>query len=353
MGTIRFLLAICVVTAHIPFQSFRFFLPEMAVRSFYVISGFYMALILNEKYSSYSSFLINRFLRLYPIYWLILFITFIVVLFSRNFIPTGSWGILNTSSHIILILTNLLIVGQDIMSFVGYNIQNGSFFFTANPHPIYHPLSPIMLDGVAWSISLELTFYLTAPFLVKRKPWLIVLVILLSALLRMVMGAVGLSHKDDAYSRFFFPFELMYFCLGILAYKIYAHIKKSDQYASIAVALYCFSVAYCIGFQHVPEPFCKGNTFLYPFWLMVTIPFIFLHFKSKKWDQFIGDLSYPIYICHLLIINLIKIYIYPFLPAFGQEIAWVLVIIAVIFLSIMLLKFVQEPIDRYRHSKVV
>src|SRR3954453_14268219 len=45
---------------------------DTAVQSFYAISGFYMALVLNETYSAknstYSLFLTNRFLRLFPAY---------------------------------------------------------------------------------------------------------------------------------------------------------------------------------------------------------------------------------------------------------------------------------------------
>ena len=41
---------------------------DVAVQTFYLVSGFYMSLILTEKYSHTSSFLTNRVLRLYPAY---------------------------------------------------------------------------------------------------------------------------------------------------------------------------------------------------------------------------------------------------------------------------------------------
>jgi peptidoglycan/LPS O-acetylase OafA/YrhL len=44
-----------------------------AVQGFYVISGFYMALVLNEKYppgrAGYGEFISQRLLRLLPAYW--------------------------------------------------------------------------------------------------------------------------------------------------------------------------------------------------------------------------------------------------------------------------------------------
>src|SRR5260370_9516411 len=55
---------------------------NISVNSFFIISGFYMAFILNEKYvgknSSYRLFITNRFLRIYPIYWIILFFTILI-----------------------------------------------------------------------------------------------------------------------------------------------------------------------------------------------------------------------------------------------------------------------------------
>ena len=65
MGTIRLLLAISVVIAHSnPFFGQRLWEGEIAVELFFIISGFYMALILNEKYNTTEKTVIfyqNRF----------------------------------------------------------------------------------------------------------------------------------------------------------------------------------------------------------------------------------------------------------------------------------------------------
>src|SRR5258707_7705774 len=80
MGVIRLLLALSVVEFH----STRAFgnpgiwpvdLPNgiVAVQAFYVISGFYMALVLSTKYAGEPwRFYRARALRLLPIYWLVL-----------------------------------------------------------------------------------------------------------------------------------------------------------------------------------------------------------------------------------------------------------------------------------------
>ena len=51
MGLIRTLLAISVVLAHSsPIFGIKLVGGQVAVQAFYMISGFYMTLVLNEKY---------------------------------------------------------------------------------------------------------------------------------------------------------------------------------------------------------------------------------------------------------------------------------------------------------------
>lgn len=60
MGFLRFLLAACVVGAHYKHPSYLPFIPgDLAVQFFFLLSGFYMALILeaNPNYRSRKVFL--------------------------------------------------------------------------------------------------------------------------------------------------------------------------------------------------------------------------------------------------------------------------------------------------------
>ena len=86
MGKIRLLLALSVVAVHGGIiWKFQLVGGHIAVQAFFIISGFYMSLILNEKYigsnSSYKLFITNRFLRLYPIYWTVLLFTLLLFIF--------------------------------------------------------------------------------------------------------------------------------------------------------------------------------------------------------------------------------------------------------------------------------
>src|SRR5258708_24774734 len=76
MGTLRTIFALAVAIAHA--GGLRGYWPmngDTAVQAFYVVSGFYMALVFTEKYSTLASpartFWLNRYLRLPPAYILL------------------------------------------------------------------------------------------------------------------------------------------------------------------------------------------------------------------------------------------------------------------------------------------
>src|SRR5688572_272316 len=77
MGFLRFILAASVVAEHsTPIFGLSLTGGLLAVKLFFIISGFYMALILDTKYVSqvnrYWLFITNRFLRIYPCYFVVL-----------------------------------------------------------------------------------------------------------------------------------------------------------------------------------------------------------------------------------------------------------------------------------------
>ena len=93
MGSLRLLLAISVLIAHSgPISGFSLIGGIEAVEIFFIISGFYMALILNTKYvgvNSYYLFITNRFLRIFPTYWLVLLLTTFCYLLGYVFYGEG------------------------------------------------------------------------------------------------------------------------------------------------------------------------------------------------------------------------------------------------------------------------
>lgn len=84
MGTLRFLLALCVVVTHAPGS--KIFGHSLlngitAVQGFYVISGFLITMVLNTRaeYRDVSQFYLSRYLRLWPAYAVVALLTLVIL----------------------------------------------------------------------------------------------------------------------------------------------------------------------------------------------------------------------------------------------------------------------------------
>src|SRR5687767_9870281 len=86
MGFLRLALALSVFFAHTASQQITSFIDALyAVQIFFMVSGFLIAYVLmtNNRYQEHiRNFYINRILKIYPIYYLILLLT--VFIFSIN-----------------------------------------------------------------------------------------------------------------------------------------------------------------------------------------------------------------------------------------------------------------------------
>ena len=130
MGTLRILLALSVAYGHAGmFFGFPLVPGDTAVQAFYAISGFYMALVLNEKYrpdnSTYLLFIGNRFARLFPAYAVVLISTLALALvsygiYSRELPFVTAWQSiigLHALDEVFLIGSQCIILGLDYYDF--------------------------------------------------------------------------------------------------------------------------------------------------------------------------------------------------------------------------------------------
>lgn len=353
MGLIRALLALSVILNHSEsFFGLKLVGEAIAVQAFFIISGFYMALILNEKYihenGSYKLFISNRFLRIYPVYWVV----FLLVILSSIFIYlykgnlgffryySEYWDSMSASTLFFLIVSNISLFFQDVVLFLGLDTSTGELFFSpkfTEPHLYYFMAIP-----QAWSVSIELVFYLIAPFIARKKIHIIIVLALLSLLLRFVLHYNGL--KEDPWNYRFFATEFFFFFLGIIAYHIYKKISKKQNLKYIRY-VYIYILLFLICFSIIPmDESLKYFLFLSSFFL--ALPFIFLLSKKWKKDRYIGDLSYPMYISHIFILSILNTLK---LPAYYiGEIGTICTIIFSFFLN----EYVAKKIEVYRQRRV-
>jgi peptidoglycan/LPS O-acetylase OafA/YrhL len=367
MGIIRLLLALAVLMEHC---SFAFGTPalfsltggEVSVESFYIISGFYMSFILNEKYTginnSYKLFLTNRLLRLYPIYLTVLLLTASVSLFYcfyTNFERLGHFALfaeyydqMNFPGFLYLIFTNIFIIGQDLLMFLGLNTETGAFYFTQNFKETNPMLCQFLLLPQAWTIGIEILFYTIAPFLLKRNYKIILLLLASSITLRLILQNNGLNFDPWTYR--FFPSELAFFLTGNIAYRIYKRIEGiqiKNIYLFIittfTILFVCFFPQYNLFFN---ESFSL-KSLIYFIVFSISLPFIFKYTRDLKYDSIIGNLSYPIYLVHMLVLIFVTK-----MPLHDPITNALLAIGFAIGFSILLNKFIGAPIEKYRQNRI-
>jgi peptidoglycan/LPS O-acetylase OafA/YrhL len=242
-----------------------------AVMYFYVISGFLMDFVLKNKYAATSSgtlqFYQSRFIRIFSVYWPMMIVALL-------FMP----GAANTFQQSTLVnkFSDIFLLGLDwLWSFGG---------------------SPVPGIGQSWTLGAELTFYAMAPFILRRRK-LVWYIFLASAAIRLYL--VHLFGWDAFWTYQFFPSTVLFFLLGAIANRLSSNfpIMKSQPIGILFICAVPF-------FLMVPQ-YAEWDTTR--FWLSflcfaLALPSVFTMTKDNRALNVIGDLSYPLYLIHGLII---------------------------------------------------
>lgn len=358
MGCLRLLLAICVVISHNqPMFGLYMLNGEYAVEIFFMVSGFYMALILNEKYSgpgSYKIFISNRLLKIYPAYYACLVATIAIslIFYFTMGNPLKLWPFisyfdnLGLSAKSFIIAANSFIFGQDAFMFAGVDMNKGEIFFTDNFRNTKLPLFNYLLVPQAWSISIELMFYLIAPFIVRRRISVIIPFIAISFFIKnYTTNVLGMNYDPWTY-RFFFS-EVGYFLLGAVAYRLLPGVNIINSIKLIPISIIAITASFIIFFHEIDYQY-KYEFLCALFFFAIPIAFSFC--KKNNADRYIGELSYPVYLIHYIVsIATAEVVKNTIAMAYKTEI----VLLISIFLSVLIMKIVINPIDRVRQKRVL
>lgn len=302
-----------------------------------------MAMVLSTKYNGkpYYVFIKSRYLRIFPLYLAVLLLTLVYGCVTWAIIGSVQWPLagwantltrLDDLSIVYYALANVFIFGQDVLGFFHVS-ENGGLVFDYLNRLSNSSLGGYMLVPQAWTLGLELAFYLVAPLFVAGSSIVILGVILGSCLLRFVaLPAWGV--EANAFTYRFFPFEIAFFGCGALAYKLYARYRILDKGRTFHVVAVLALAPLFLAFDwNIPDLTRYAA-------LALAIPSLFLLTKNSRLDRFVGELSYPIYISHILVLYAITQY-----TQVGYELPGVLVTLA---LSLLLYLAVERRVETWR-----
>ncbi|MBR0829863.1 acyltransferase [Bradyrhizobium manausense] len=362
MGALRLLLAMSVVFVHTS-GIFNYTVAggTAAVQMFFIVSGFFMSQVLTSKYDPQRqiwTFYASRAMRIYSTYFCCLVLAMGLNLLAEGYgrslwIETirSEWGSLDLFSRTWLIGSTFSIFGLDWLNF--FQLGDGGFVLGASPLDpkvwALHPIPP------AWSISLELMFYVMCPFLVRLRTRYLILLVGLGLLARAFLYAYGL--KRDPWTYRFFPLELPLFLLGILSDRLYssgilsmrAARSKMLALGLIAITLMTQPLAFAVKKVGLSELVVYWVLYAYA---VVSLPHLFALTSKNKLDRYVGNFSYPIYLVHWPIIvlydaTMFRGEVYPS-PARTLVCAF-----AALFAAWIIMVLIELPVDRLRHRRFV
>jgi peptidoglycan/LPS O-acetylase OafA/YrhL len=292
-GAFRIVLAAAVVFSHLT----RFDVGRLAVLVFFYLSGYWTSKIWNEKFRGEAAprFYASRYLRIAPLYLLAVIV--------------AAWA-LGLALH----PENLTLLG------VATTLRD-----------------PIV---VAWSLDVELQFYLLLPFVVALLARATMTQGVVVALLIGIAGCLLEYRYGVVTVAKYFP---------AFAFGTMTHIRAWKPSARAAyVSLCAFAVVTAATFatpfidRTSPDPFDRD---IYGFfWMLPLIPYVArsLTIPSTRLDRHLGNLSYPLYLVHAPIINLAKAYV-PWMMLTKIAAAALAGLVAT-----ALYVFIDRPVDRWR-----
>jgi peptidoglycan/LPS O-acetylase OafA/YrhL len=349
MGLIRLFFALVVATDHwrtfvlkprsINVDELDYFKSGFnagyAVMFFYVTSGFLITYTLirnhNRDVAGDVAFYRNRFIRIFSLYWPMVLVAFLLLPGAwQQFLAKNVWDQ----------ITSLTLFGMDVrLAFASY--------------PETHVPATIYGLFQAWTLGAEAIFYLAAPLLLRS--WKTAVAVLCASFgLRAVMVILIGPDLHAVWTYQFIGTTFGFFLLGhliCLAAQRWRII--ANPLLGVALVGCSFAAMEFVGSYAVFD----GRRF----WLSVllftlALPGLFEATKGIRWMNIAGDLSYPVYLVHTLVLMLLGLWIVDFalpletLPA--TDAAYVSIgayLVVTIVLSALVHKLVEVPVARAMH----
>ncbi|MDD4929270.1 MAG: acyltransferase [Gallionella sp.] len=290
---------------------------EIAVKSFFVVSGF-LIFMSYENSRDTRSYFVKRVRRIYPAY---LFVVTICAVFGI-FFSTHAAG-----DYFSLQLLKYVAANLFFLNFLQPNLPG---VFEAN--------SLQAVNGALWTLKIEVMFYLIVPLVVKafrkfgRMPVLTVL-FLCSVIYSMSME--GLAHKTG--QGFYLelqrqlPGQLSFFIAGAAGYYYLQYLVRYANWL-IPTAIVVFALQSWLPWG-VVQPVALA---------VLVVSFACVIPCLGNFDKY-GDFSYGIYIAHFPILQLMISY------GLFKESPWVMLFVAgvlVMTVAFLLWHFIEKPFLR-------
>jgi mycarose O-acyltransferase len=359
----RFFAALLVVLHHVasgwPHSTFLYnvyIIGDIGVSFFFMLSGF--VLMFNYRQGiSYKEFILRRIIRIFPIH---------------------------------IICTTIAILSYHFFKFslAGY-IDSGTIFEKICNYLLIHAWLPLQwsdkfsylaqtLNGVSWTLSCELFFYLLAPFIFKYllkldlKSLIIVFLILLSITLYILVLSLNFFSEIFIYFLKITPYiricEFIFgsICAGILKLLIIKNQNsnsihfKTERLSRLIVIIFLFAIisyicCYIFLYGYLIADFFQVYIFV-PSFISIVFSLAYYDYYNKSYKIFsnkvllsLGDSSFILYMIHALFLGYFVYKIkttnfFNLLPS--NEIITLIYLVIVVSMALVIYKYIDSNIQR-------
>jgi len=352
INALRFFAALAVIITHVELLKgafgFKhqwkhpviFNLGGLGVYFFFVLSGFLITyLLLKEKGEvgkvKIRNFYIRRVLRIWPLYYLILFLGFFIL----PYIPGMNIGYLQ-------------------QAFVQNYTANLVLFMFILPNAAFAFFSPVPHIGHLWSIGVEEQFYICWPFVIGKTQnilkWLITIVICL-ILIKIYVVFLGKYYSSSALYQSIRMLVAMskFECMAIGGIGAYILYNMKEPYLKIIYNKHVFNLSLLMipGLIYfTPNYLQDGVHLVYSFIFLIIILNSITPKKlrlnlEKKTLSYLGKISYGLYMYHFMIVALVM-YIFKDILIVSEFYFNLLVYPSVIGLSILISSISYELFEK-------
>ena len=335
LGFLRFLLSLMVIDQHygayrdyvLPYLLNTFGIDHLApigegafaVTGFFVLSGYLIAHVLRKRHQLFETgpwspwtFYIERALRIYPTYCLVLLLTYLAYRFLA-IAPT--YSIAQWFNNLSLIPFGVDLLGASSQATFGLSVG-----------------SQLLLPQ-AWTVTLDLCFYLAAPFILRNL--LLRRTMLIAGACAILLAQMHINNVPSWYIAFYNG-GWIYWTAFLAGAELQLSERVPGRSWALAGGLYVLYAAYLPwGLQPV-----LAQGLAIPAFLGV-IGHIGARPAPSHLDRFFGEITYAVYLLQLSVWNVVKPLapVAPYLPA----------LFATTRLAIAVSLFFERPMDRHRH----
>lgn len=298
-----------------------FLRANVGVSYFFILSGFIMIIAYHRKEKiGYRDFYRNRVARIYPLYVVGLLLYFVTRYYDFGFYKT-------------------FLYLSGVQSWI--------------------PGKALILNFPGWSISVEFLFYLLFPWLYNylyskgnKSIWVIAVLIWIGTQVFSNLYTNSLSYKgphtDSHEFIHYFPlWHINEFLIGNLAGLLFVRNRREKNH-DLAIALLFIGILLSLIF--IPLNFHNGlmAVFFVPvIYLISCNNGIISKVFSLKPLEFLGEISYAIYIIHIPVLYIVRSFLWDYFQVSESNVIFWIYILVLMFVSAVFYQFVEKPMRDY------